>query len=400
MRESSARLFGRRGGRPICTLAVAVAACAAVSLASATPTLGGESFNPVLWGPSGLSSQFVEYSVSVNSNGGSSDRGFVNVVRDDGTWVVQNVPVGFEPGSRTMATNVNAALFVNGASYQTTFHDAPQTGAPAFGGGAVRALGPAVTYLAADPHGAADLGPFTGPPVPGNVAINFGPLLGFTYHVGMPDLPQGPNECYPTSAANSLSWMNSTYGLGLNLTTAQIRDSLKDPTHMMTDPNRGTFNTRFLSGKDQFVSEHGLPIVTHQLTGGAGDRPTVDELINEMAKGQDVEITIAAMGQNWGHMVTLVGILDLGPFGVGIAFNDPDDGKDQTQTAWLSRSGEFLTGTYAGSELRFAFAESIPEPGILALLGVACLALLTGGRHRTGSGPRRRGGAGDLAHRG
>lgn len=256
-----------------------------------------------------------------------------------------------------------------------------------------------MTYLAADPHGAADLGPFTGPPVPGNIGISFGPLLGFTYHVGMPDLAQGPNECYPTSAANSLTWLNTTYRLGLNLTTAQIRDSLKDQTHMMTDPNRGTFNTRFLSGKDQFVSEHGLPIVTHQLTGGAGDRPTIDELINEMAKGQDVEITIAALGQDWGHMVTLVGILDLGPFGVGIAFNDPDDGKNQTQTAWLSRSGEFLTGTFAGSEVRFAFAESIPEPGILLLLSVAFLASMPAGRHRTGSVRRRRARAGDLAHR-
>lgn len=46
------------------------------------PILSDESYSPVLWGPSAVSSQFVEYSVDVTSTG-SSDQGFVNVVRDD-----------------------------------------------------------------------------------------------------------------------------------------------------------------------------------------------------------------------------------------------------------------------------------------------------------------------------
>ena len=63
-------------------------------------------------------------------------------------------------------------------------------------------------------------------------------------------------------------------------------------------------------------------------------------------------------------MVTLVGIFNLGPFGAGLAYNDPDDGKNQTQFVWVESNGTLLTGSYAGSELRFGFAESVvvPEP--------------------------------------
>ncbi len=346
---------------------------------NAAPTLSGALFQPELSGPTQDPSQFIEYSVNVSSTGSSADQGFVNVVRNDGTWVVQNMPVGYEPGSSTISTDINSSLFVDGASYQTTVSSSPLTGVPAFVSGVVQTLSTvAAVTLANDPHGSADLGAYNGPPIPPAVVFAFGNLLRFVYHTGMPDLAQGLNECYPTAAANSVTWLNNTYNLGLALTTAQIRDILKNGNHMKTDPATGTLNTNFLSGKNSFFSpaEQNRPIDTHQILGGAGNRPTIANIVAEMVKGQDVEINIAPLGRNWGHLVTLVGVFDLGALGVGIAFNDPDDGKTQTRTAWVSADGVIQVGAYAGSEIRFAFAESVvPEPGtmVLALTGAICV---------------------------
>jgi hypothetical protein len=333
--------------------------------AEAVPSFSGESYRPVFWGPSGLSSQIIEYSVDVTSSGNSSDQGFLNVVRDDGTWVIQNLPVGFEPGVRRMATNINSSLFLDGANYQVTFSNTIQISTPLFISGSSQILGRPVNYLANNPHGGADGEPFTSPPVPPNISFTFGNLLGFSYHTGMPDLAQGLNECYPTAAANSLTWLNNTYGLGLNLTTSEIRDILKDENHMKTNLNQdGTTGADFKIGKDKFVQEKKLPIETHVILGDNNSvTPTLSNILKEMKKGQDVEIILDT--GNYLHMVTLVGIFNLGSFGAGIVFNDPDDGNDQTQAAWLDSNGIFKNGTYAESTLKFAIAESvIPEPSL------------------------------------
>jgi hypothetical protein len=345
--------------------------------AFAAPSLSGEAFRPVQWGPALVSSQFVEYSVAVSSSGGASDQGFVNVVRDDGTWVVQNLAVGFEPGTRTMATNVDSALFASGANYLTSFSTAPQAAAPVYTPGSVHLLGAAVSYLANNPAGRVGKGIFATPGLPSNVALNFGPVLGISYHTGMPDLAQGPNECGPTSAANSLTWLNNTFNLGLNMNTAAIRDTLKDATHMQTDPATGTTDANFVAGKNAFVAENNLPIVTHAIGGGAGG-PSIASILAEMNKGQDVELAMS-WGNGGGHWVTLVGVFDLGAFGAGIAFNDPDDGKDQTNFSWLDGDNGFSIRSYGvangGNVVDFAIAESVPEPSTCLMLGMGALVL-------------------------
>jgi len=309
--------------------------------AYADPILSSESYSPVYWGPSTVSSEFIEYSVDASSTG-SSDQGFVNVVRDDDTWVVQNLPVGFEPGVRKMATNIAASLFQSGASYQRIFSSRIQTVAPTFSDGVTQTLGSAVNYLAHNGYARTDAGAFVAPGEPSNISMNFGDIVGFSWHTGVPDLAQGKNECAPTSAANSLTWLNEKFDLGLDKTTEEIRDILKDLDHMKTDPATGTTDANFLAGKNKFLE--GIPVNTHVIAGGPGG-PSIDNILKEMEKGQDVELAMS-WGNGGGHWVTLVGIIDLGPLGAGIGFNDPDDGKNQTNWSWLDGDNGFSIRSY------------------------------------------------------
>lgn len=356
---------------------------AAISLqAYALPLLSSESYNPVLWGPAAVSSQFVQYSLQVSSSGSSVDQQFLNVVRNDGTWVVQNLPVGFEPGTSAIATNIDSTLFANGSTYQTTLSATPGNVAPVFSTGVVQILGSSVNRLFNDDFGITDFGPFTSPGLPSNSALNFGPVLSYSYHAGMPDLEQGDNECMPTSAANSLTWLNETHNLGLTMTTEQIRDILKDKNHMKTSARKGTLISNFLVGKDKFVNENNLRIVTHRI--GDFNRPTFADILAEMKKGQDVELgfryTDPFDDKRYGHMVTLVGLIDLGPFGRGIWYNDPADGQTQTNWSWvdgIEGSASFsIRGEGDRNRVELAIAESVPEPGSLALVFLGMLALM------------------------
>ena len=359
---------------------VGLVAATITSHAHALPVLSSESYNPVFWGPASVSSQFVEYSVQVSSSGSGADQQFLNVVRNDGSWVVQNLPVGFEPGTSAVATNVDSALFANGSTYQTTLSATPVNAAPVFSAGVVENLGLGVNYLSNDGFGETEAGAFVKPGDPSNIALNFGSVLMLSYHTGVPDLAQGPNQCVPTATANSLTWLNDTYGLGLAKTTAQIRDILKDNNHMKTDPASGTALPNFFAGKNKFVNENNLRIVTHVIDGGPGGRPSVANILKELKKGQDVEFRV-----DWkdggAHRITVVGLIDLGVFGAGFWFNDPDDGKTQTNWSWLDKNADdtLTVRSYGalngGNTIKLGVAESVPEPGSLALVFLALLVL-------------------------
>jgi hypothetical protein len=231
------------------------------------------------------------------------------------------------------------------------------------------ALGANTNYLQNDPAGG---GPDTTvdpdiAPTPGTsatVGYQFGNVTGFSWHFGVPDITQGVNECYPTSAANSLKWLVPS----LALTTEQIRDELVNDMKTNNGHN-GTYNKDFIPGKDAFMARHNLQIETHAIT--------LAQILEEMNKGQDVELVITPKGKNWGHMVTLRGVFTT-PFGTGLAFSDPDDGKpNQTSFLWADANGQIARGTYAGWELKWAWAESpIPEPASMAVMALVGALLL------------------------
>lgn len=361
--------------RKLALIAVAIALTA--STAHATVTLTPGLVRPALWGSPAISTDWLEYSVGVSSTGLPSDELFLNVVGNNGSWLVQNLPVGYELGSSQMATLVPNFLYSPSTSYQSSVSSSPSPTQPAFVSGSPIATGSNTTYLANDPAGGGpdtlvDPNPAPTPGTDATVGYNFGNILGFSWHRGMPDINQGKDECYPTSAANSMSWLNPA----LPLTTEGIRDQLKADMHT-NDGHAGTYNKDFIPGKNAFVTRNNLSIETHEIT--------LNQILAEMNKGQDVELVITPKGKNWGHMVTLVGVLTT-PFGTGFAMSDPDDGTaGQTSFLWADPAGQISRGTYAGWELKWSWAESpitIPEPASLALLAFGVTSLLMNRRQR------------------
>ncbi len=93
-------------------LSAVLLTAAATAQTWAAVLISAEAYHPIVWGPAAVSSQFVEYSVQVTSDGMPADHQFLNVVRSDGTWVVQNLPVGFETGVRAEITRDSHLLFL------------------------------------------------------------------------------------------------------------------------------------------------------------------------------------------------------------------------------------------------------------------------------------------------
>lgn len=353
-----------------------------ISLHLLIPNVGvgqsNESFRPVVWGPGRVESNYIQYSAVFQSAGREQDRFFLNVVRSDGTWVVQNLPVGFEPGLTQIATNVSADLFRSGDTYQTIFDQSYAISAPVFdpAHAAVRVLGDPVNYLVNGGACRLGLGVFVRPGDPPLQSVVFPPPppppqppYKVVYRKGVPDVAQGPNECAPTSAANSLTWMEQEYSeIDIGLSTEEIRDVLKDGEHMKTDPETGTSDADFLAGKNAFAAQFGLPIETKAVPGGVGNAPGLEEMYQALEDGSDVELSVVWLDEEGksagGHWVTVVGMVEVeGQYGVWI--NDPDDGQEQAQFHWIDQRADGTTALrgYGGAHyLDLTIAESVVPP--------------------------------------
>jgi hypothetical protein len=342
-----------------------------------------ESFRSVVWTSALIASDLVEYSAEFQSSGETKDRFFLNVVRQDGTWVIQNLPVGYEPGLSKIATVIPASVFQTGASYHTTFQTDYATEAPPFvaGQAVVHLLGLPVNYLVNGGSCRDGQGSFTDPGAAPSFPLQFlapptPPLPPFdvTYHKDVPDLAQGPNECGPTSVANSLTWLDNEHdSVTTNMTTAELRDTLKDAGHMMTDPAMGTSDANFLAGKQALVNELGLPIDTTTIGGGPGSLPSGDNIKKALAEGADVELSVVWAGGG-GHWVTVVGAINFG-MQCGVWVNDPDDGEEKVQFHFLDVRADgtlSLRGYGGGNTVDLTIAEKVRPPSLFAILFPFC----------------------------
>ena len=355
------------------------------------PTVGGFNINSVSWF-GGVTPGWGEISFDFLSG---STVAYVSVIdpAQPGApgWFLENMPCLPSMDGRRYATTFDMSGYGGGPiEYYVTmtgFASAPTAG----GGTIVTPTTGSTSYGANDltgrPGGPADPG-LVGPPPP-NGTHSFDLPLGLSraaWHDGMPDEPQGQNECAPTSAGNSLEWLNNKHGLDLPADrneAGEIRDILKDATHMNTSPVTGTDDDDMIKGKLQFIAENDLPLTVEFMDDSLGDqthagltatsagtKPSFDWIFDQMQKGQDVELgmTWAARG---GHWVTLTGAIEL--FGVQMLFyNDPDDGQNQTKFSILGTSdagdpfpGYLELDRESSNSLDIAVAESpAPAPGV------------------------------------
>lgn len=155
------------------------------------------------------------------------------------------------------------------------------------------------TGLTGAPPGGGGPGP-AGPQV-GGQAANPNPKM----HQNFPNQESPPNFCVPTGVSNSLQWLNTTNGLGMNAGDISI-PALGNA--FGTTPANGTVKNTIYHNKKSYCKTKKLPITTRKFNG-----KHIGDVAKEIKNGQDVELMVDWIGQGGkGHCVAVTGITDHG----------------------------------------------------------------------------------------
>lgn len=290
--------------------------------------------------------EFINVFADFNQDGTFSDYSTGSGIQPE--WIVRNLPLPVHQDQMTLASSfpfVDDALFLIRGEYDIGWSvlEVPSSEIPPVPGvdGVIRA-GPInqVPRVVVSPGAG---GPTPASITPDEVAFalsiwNLLPI-DLVFHAGMPDINQRENECVPTATANSLRWLAKAQGFNDKLppTNDKLVNDLVEA--MNTSAATGTQLKDFFEGKKKYIKDKGLPLVVEGQDGFFGiegltqTKPTVEFLIEQLKKGQDVEIDlgwITGDKRNGGHFLTVVGIARVGNK-TRIYVNDPDDGKQKTQ---------------------------------------------------------------------
>ncbi|MEJ5251886.1 MAG: PEP-CTERM sorting domain-containing protein [Chthonomonadetes bacterium] len=193
-----------------------------------------------------------------------------------------------------------------------------------------------------------------------------------------PGIKQKKNECAPTSAAQSLYWLQKRHPGALGGKLPGQNDLIGQlKTAMQWDD--GIDPGDFKPGKEKVIKDLKLDGVIVTKTGGQFDGTnTFDFVKKEIEAGEDVELRIQykkADGSNdGGHWITAVGWFDDGTK-KKLFFKDPLTGGDTIDEYELdgTRIKNYKYG--ARAYISFAVSQSvIPEPGTMVLFGIGVLA--------------------------
>src|SRR6185312_14556700 len=284
--------------RPFLTWVTLAVLLLAPALVNATPVL---SFNQVDFFQNGglviPNSEWGEFDIAYDQ--GSSLQ-WINIVANPGTpnarWIVQNHPL-LPTGLTGSSQFTSASYFDLGTPRGTpvssldvgyAITSAPATGAPtAFDATGSFNIGSAQNIINS---GVPSGDTAQGAPDNGNLNWNV-PFTGLTanWHTDVPNVTQEENWCGPGAATNSLHWLSDQNNLGLTQTLLQTQTELA--ANMMNNHD-GNWDDAEAQGKEQFISDHGLPLEVHYAGGVKlpNNTPlTWDWIESEMAKGQDVE---------------------------------------------------------------------------------------------------------------
>jgi hypothetical protein len=184
-------------------------------------------------------------------------------------------------------------------------------------------------------------------------------LIGRT-RLDIPGILQCKNECAPTSALQSLLWLQSRQGLqGLPAQAtllAQLKQGMTpgDPNNPYACGNYpGIDPSDFVPGKDEVVGIHRLPIVT--TAGGAFNGTGTFTFIKEQIEAnEDVEMRIQYHPiPKGGHWVTIAGWYDDGTT-KKLCFKDPLTGGGTVDCYTIN--GTTITDYKYGNPATISFA--------------------------------------------
>jgi probable HAF family extracellular repeat protein len=326
---------------------------------------------------------------------------FLQVVGTLGTgpaWMVRNLPI-VDSITETSATvdltqlGVSRGTCINGSMfvYDFTLTDTPIGDAPD--------LTPRLTAMVGSRINRAEGDIPVAPIFPGSLAASAPPPaftflagpLQFINRQGMGNVVQGPNECAPSAVANSMHWLESNGDIDLGGDTPdQSLGKLKSDMQPAGWTGNGVSQRETIEGKLRFAqrAEHPLNIDIHyqadstltDLGGsvtvgtmtanrdGTGGPPTLDYLLQEMKRGQDVEFSLDWLDDNGnktgGHVIVVSGVLNMGSYS-GIWFNDDTQqngmpgGQRTDQFAKLEMEGNYLQiGGLTRNRVKAIYSES------------------------------------------
>lgn len=264
--------------------------------------------------------------------------GYLNVETNVG-WVVQNLPAfsSFPDGYISAAFDIGVASGTDAVSLDA-FVEFSSDAVTSFAGG------PASTFAVGDfelnaqgEEGSVAPG---APPAPPAGVISFSALgiMDFAIQPAHPSLETATNQCLPAAVATSFQWLEDTHGdvqvphdnvPGVDGNPANSLVGQLDKA-MGRTPGQTTSTENGLKGKLKYLADNGLGnlVVKHQGSFGGGDvtddgpdntlgtaddvtskgqgiTVTIDFLISELKKGEDVELGFLYKAGG-GHRVELV----------------------------------------------------------------------------------------------
>ena len=260
--------------------------------------------------------------------------GYLNVVTDTlasggvaNNWAVQNAPIHFYDVAEltdgltdSYQFNLGVSSGVTSLDFIATIDETPlatQPGSGAFSGTGVgvtpvnELIGGEAYYLRQELREGTTAS--SGPPVPSNfVGLSSGSSIGAkgTSGVELKDVEkvnESSKGCAPAAVARSLKALAKMHS-HVNITDSaqDVYDTLRDPNHMDTKlGGTGTKTENIKKGKDKYVRDNKLPIITTTV-----DHKGFDKAIKTLNNKGDVEIGFDNSGKHRAFVLKIQQTLD------------------------------------------------------------------------------------------
>ena len=320
---------------------IAVSLCKSATAIS-VPEAEGVSFQQVEFDYPGVASDpnsdygeiNLNYS-ALNTNGFSN--GYVNVVRGS-SWVVQNLPVSTTSGYPGMSTyfdlGVSDGTDVNNFSPVVDFSPTPLIAAPSGVGTLYNNAGGNFTADEIEDQEGDGAGRTTKPGAPAGPITFGGGANSVAYQPGHTNVEQDVNQCGPASVANSMDYLRTRYGINVPAAKTNTPGVGGNPASsivgqldqtMNRPQGQAISNMQFINGKLRYMKNNNITGISVESTGGDGvlsggdytdpvsgltakngGALTSQWILDQLAKGQDVELNVRWTGGG-GHWVDLIG---------------------------------------------------------------------------------------------